>query len=167
MTKASSTLCYMPPEVLVDNPFYNTTTDCFSFGVLVIHTLCAKWPLPGPPTRVSDSDKLQALTEFERRKRYVLLIGLYHPLMELIRRCLENNCKFRANSLTIVREIVDIQVSIQYIHLTMCGSMHTGPACLWLPVSKDFMQKVGCEHTPYTSPGCMGFKLAVTCVHDV
>ena len=112
MTKAPGTPCYMPPEALVHNPYYHTTIDCFSFGVLMIHTLSAKWPLPGPATKASNSGTLLLVTEFDRREKYVSQIGLNHPLMELIHRCLKNNWKSRPSSLTIVQEIVDIQVSI-------------------------------------------------------
>ena len=111
MTKAPGTPCYMPPEALVDNPHYDTTIDCFSFGVLMIHTLSAKWPLPGVPNKVGDSGTLLPVTEFDRRGVYALQIGLDHPLMGLIRRCLQNYSKYRPNSSTIVQEVVDIQVS--------------------------------------------------------
>jgi len=114
MTKAPGTPCYMPPEALVDSPHYDTTIDCFSFGVLMIHTLSAKWPLPDLPTKVDDSGTLVPVTEFDRRGVYALQIGLNHPLMGLIRRCLQNNSNYRPNSSTILQEIVDIQVN------TMC-----------------------------------------------
>ena len=114
MTKAPGTPCYMPPEALVDSPHYDTTIDCFSFGVLMIHTLSAKWPVPDLPNKVDDSGTLVPVTEFDRRGVNVLQIGLDHPLMELIRRCLQNNSNYRPNSSTILQEIVDIQVS------TMC-----------------------------------------------
>ena len=114
MTKAPGTPSYMPPEALVDNPHYDTTIDCFSFGVLMIHTLSAQWPEPGVPNKVDNSGTLKPVTEFDRREAYVSQIGLDNPLMGLIRRCLQNDCKYRPNSSTILQEIVGIQVS------TMC-----------------------------------------------
>ena len=40
MTTVPGTTIYMPPEALVDFPRYNTAIDTFSFGVLMVHTVC-------------------------------------------------------------------------------------------------------------------------------
>ena len=43
------TLCYMAPEACVEGSKPSTAMDCFSFGILMIHTLCAKCPMPDCP----------------------------------------------------------------------------------------------------------------------
>ena len=45
--QAPGTPCYMPPEALSAKPKYNTKLDVYSYGVLIIHTLCGRWPFPG------------------------------------------------------------------------------------------------------------------------
>ena len=41
-TKAPGTPCYMPPEALTTKPKYTTKIDVYSYGVLIIHTLCGR-----------------------------------------------------------------------------------------------------------------------------
>ena len=46
MTQVPGTPAYMPPEVMVANPKYDTSIDEFSYGILMIHILCGNWPDP-------------------------------------------------------------------------------------------------------------------------
>ena len=39
MTQNPGTAAYMPPEVMIANPKYNTSIDVFSYGILMIHVL--------------------------------------------------------------------------------------------------------------------------------
>ena len=115
-TRAPGTQCYMPPEALVDRPHYDTTIDVFSYGVLIIHILCSDWPLPSAPTKIDPTcpDAVLPVTEFERRKRYITKIGLDHPAVPLIRKCIHNSSANRPNINTVTRLIMDLQVL--YIH---------------------------------------------------
>ena len=44
--KVPTMSAYLPPEAQVEKPQYTTATDSFSFGVLMIHTLCEEGPAP-------------------------------------------------------------------------------------------------------------------------
>ncbi|XP_064384117.1 uncharacterized protein LOC135333128 [Halichondria panicea] len=44
MTEVPGTPAYMPPEVMVANPHYDTSIDQFSFGILMIQAFTATWP---------------------------------------------------------------------------------------------------------------------------
>ena len=105
MTQNPGTLTYMPPEVMVDNPCYNTGIDRFSYGVLMIQILCGKPPRPhDPPTR-SVSGRLIALSEAERRQRYLQEVGHDHPLMNLILKCIDNDPRSRPSAKDIVQQL--------------------------------------------------------------
>ena len=111
-TKAPGTLCYMPPEALVDNPKYDSTIDIFSFGVLMIHILCAQWPFPDVATKVDphNPQRLIPVTEFERRMKYLEGIGLKHPLMDLISKCLHNNPANRPAAPSMTKMLQEVVV---------------------------------------------------------
>ena len=91
-TKVPGTPCYMPPEALAAKPKYTSKIDVYSYGVLIIHTLCGRWPFPGdafcPDAR--NPDAIIPVSEVERRAEYLREIGNDHPLMAMIRQCLSN-----------------------------------------------------------------------------
>ena len=91
-TKAPGTPCYMPPEALTAKPKYTTKIDVYSYGVLIIHTLCGRWPFPEDVFRPDpqNPDAIIPASEVERRAEYLQEIGNDHPLMGLIRQCLSN-----------------------------------------------------------------------------
>ena len=105
MTQTPGTPAYMPPEVMVAHPKYDTTIDCFSFGILVIHSLSGEWPEPqiGPNRIDPVTNKLIPVSEAERREKFLKGIGQEHPLMELILKCVDNNPRSRPH----VTEIMD------------------------------------------------------------
>ena len=107
MTQTPGTPTYMPPEVMVSNPIYDTSVDEFSYGILMIHVLTGRWPEPqiGPNRTDPTSDKLIPVTEAERRETYLQAIGNDHPLMNLIHKCINNNPKHRPHSSEIVEEL--------------------------------------------------------------
>ena len=108
MTKAPGTPAYMPPEALADAPKYTTSIDVFSFGVLMLHTLCGEWPMPDPATKVDhkNPDRIVAVTEFERRKRFIDKIDHKHSLMTQIEPCLRNNPKSRPDVTNLLETLV-------------------------------------------------------------
>ena len=91
-TKVPGTPCYMPPEALMAKPKYTSKIDIYSYGVLIIHTLCGRWPFPEDVFRPDprNPDAVIPVSEVERRAEYLQEIGNDHPLMGLIRQCLSN-----------------------------------------------------------------------------
>ena len=92
-TKAPGTPCYMPPEALTTKPKYTTKIDIYSYGVLIIHTLCGRWPFPEGVFRPDpqNPDKMIPISEVERRAGYLQEISNDHPLMAVIHQCLSND----------------------------------------------------------------------------
>ena len=91
-TKAPGTPCYMPPEALAAKPKYTSKIDIYSYGVLIIHTLCGRWPFPEDAFRPDprNPDAIIPVSEVERRAEYLKENGDDHPLMGLIHQCLSN-----------------------------------------------------------------------------
>ena len=104
MTKCPGTLSYMPPEALRERPSYDAKLDCFSVGVMILHVLCGRWPYPSEPTRVHPGkrNKVIGLTEAERREEYFQQVRGDHPLVQLIRGCLDNNPSRRPDAIRIL-----------------------------------------------------------------
>ena len=118
MTQTPGTPAYMPPEVMVANPKYDTSIDIFSFGVMIIHVLSGQWPEPqiGPNKIDPETERLVPVSEAERRETFLDSIGHDHPLMNLIIKCIDNNNKHRpsaSNAVTCLTEMVS-QLSAQF-----------------------------------------------------
>ena len=108
MTRTPGTPAYMPPEAMGENPSYDTSIDEFSYGILMIHVLSGKWPLPLREPNPENQDELLPVTEAERRDTYLRDIGNAHPLMDLIRRCVHNDPVRRVRATEIVQRMDDM-----------------------------------------------------------
>lgn len=106
LTRAPGTPTYMPPEVMVDDPHYNTSIDTFSYGILMIQLFCGRLPSPKvAPTRKGSDGMLVAVSEAERRQSYLTEVGQDHPLMNLILKCIDNDPKQRPSAREIVEDL--------------------------------------------------------------
>ena len=108
MTKAPGASIYMPPEALEDESRYDMTIDIFSLGVVAIFTLTQQFPkkLLAPVYR--DENRRQVIrNELERRGEYMQLIYCQlrhdHPLVEMIKQCLESYPEDRPKIHQVVR----------------------------------------------------------------
>ena len=110
MTQTPGTPAYMPPEVMVANPKYDTSIDVFSFGVMIIHTLSGQWPEPqiGPNKIDPKTDRLVPVSEAERRETFLDSIGSDHPLMGLVVKCIDNNPKHRPSASNAVKCLTEL-----------------------------------------------------------
>ena len=112
-TGTPGTPAFMPPEVMVDQPNYNASVDCFSYGIMMIHIFSGKWPAPQiGPTRHQD-DQLLPVTEAERRDTFLQIIGNEHPLMGLILKCIQNNPELRADANEIEMQVVRLSHELE------------------------------------------------------
>ena len=111
MTTTPGTPAYMPPEAMRANSRYDARMDEFSYGILMIHILCGKWPLPVCEAARPDPwnpDQLIPVSEADRREDYLQDIGNTHPLMDLILRCVSNNPVRRARAAEIIQRMADM-----------------------------------------------------------
>ena len=94
LTRVPGCADFMPPEALDSTPKYSVSLDIFSYGGIVLHVINQEWPSPESPVRrcTRGKDKLIALTEVERRKKYLdKMKDGTEILIPLVKACLENN----------------------------------------------------------------------------
>ena len=94
LTTAPGTLHFMPPEALEeDDPVYGTPVDVFSFGGVALHLFSEEWPTPsGPKKRDPITNKLVALSEAQRRQRYLDTMTVEGTaLKEMVMKCLDDD----------------------------------------------------------------------------
>ena len=103
MTQTPGTPAYMPPEVMVASPKYDTSVDEFSYGIMMIHMFSGRWPEPQVgQIRTKPDGRMTPVSEAERREVFLRAIGNDHPLMDLILKCIHNYPKSRAHASEIV-----------------------------------------------------------------
>ena len=109
MTETPGTPAYMPPEVMVANPIYDTSVDEFSFGILMIHVFSGKWPEPQCSQILIERSKMIPVSEAQRRDVFLQVIGCNHPLMELILKCISNDPQQRVHVDVILKRLETVQ----------------------------------------------------------
>ena len=103
MTQTPGTPAYMPPEVMVANPKYDTSVDEFSYGIMMIHIFSGQWPEPQVGQICAETGgRMIPVSEAERREVFLRAIGNDHPLMDLILKCIDNYARARAHASEIV-----------------------------------------------------------------
>ena len=109
-TQAPGTPCYMPPEALMARPTYTSKIDSYSYGVMIIHVLCGRWPFPADAfcPDPKNPDGLVPVSEVDRRAEYLRDISKTHPLVGLIHQCLSNFPKRRPEASEFLRQITDV-----------------------------------------------------------
>ena len=109
MTQTPGTPAYMPPEVMIANPKYDTSVDEFSYGIMMIHMFSGRWPEPQVgPIRAEPGGRMIPVSEAERREVFLRAIGNDHPLMDLICKCIDNYVQSRAHTNEIVERLADM-----------------------------------------------------------
>ena len=109
MTQTPGTPAYMPPEVMIANPKYDTSVDEFSYGIMMIHMFSGRWPEPQVgPIRAEPGGRMIPVSEAERREVFLRAIGNDHPLMDLIRKCIDNYVQSRAHASEIVEQLAQM-----------------------------------------------------------
>ena len=96
-SRCPGTKLYMPPNATASNPEYGTDIDCFSFGVLLVHTLNGECPKL-PEFFQSDSQQIEFLLQY---------INKEHPLMPLAKQCLSLDQTNRPTASAILNSICE------------------------------------------------------------
>ena len=112
LTTAPGTLHFMPPETLdEENPVYGTPVDVFSFAVIAVHLFSEEWPSPAPAVKQDTKTKaLIALSEKERRQRYLDKMTVDAMLKKLVENCLENDPNDRPAMEVVCEKIEKLKV---------------------------------------------------------
>lgn len=107
MTQAPSIAAYMPPEASTTSTC-NCSLDVFSFGALIVHLVAQQWPTPSSAISAKTGNML---SELERRKSHLDLVGEDHCLYKLITECLQNDPTRRPTVSSIVSSLSSLQSS--------------------------------------------------------
>jgi len=99
---------FMPPEALKDPPHFTVAVDVFSFGCVTIHLFSGQWP---SPARAADGGKI---SEFQRREKWISMMGDSHWLIPIIKLCLEGDVDKRPTSNEL---LYLLQRPIKYVSL--------------------------------------------------
>ena len=88
-------------------PKYTSKIDIYSYGVLIIHTLCGRWPFPEDVFRPNPQNPgaVIPISEIECRAEYLQEIGNDHPLIGLIHQCLSNMPANRPEAPTLLERV--------------------------------------------------------------
>ena len=107
------TYAYISPEFFTRPPAITAKTDNFCFGVLMLHTVTHKYPIPKAPAS-SVGGNVIVLTELQRRFHYFSDFTLEerHSLEDLISQCLEQHQESRPTSSTILDKLSEVKESI-------------------------------------------------------
>ena len=109
LTQTPGTPAYMPPEVMVANPKYDTSIDEFSYGIMMIHMFSGQWPAPQVGQIRTELDgRMTPVSEAERREVFIRAIENDHPLMDLILNCIHNHPQRRAHASEIVGRLAEM-----------------------------------------------------------
>ena len=110
----------MPPETLEEeDPVYGTPVDVFSFAGVALHLFSEEWPAPTSQVKKDPiTKKLVALTEVERRQRYLdKMTGGASVLRGMVESCLENDPADRPSIKNVSEIIKSLKVcTISYCH---------------------------------------------------
>ena len=94
----SSQHYYLPPEVTGHSKRFDRKVDVFSFGIVMLHTLTGRQPIPKETSERCDSEEgspppsstNRAPSQAEVRQDYINDLGTYHPMTDTILHCLRN-----------------------------------------------------------------------------
>ena len=102
----------------MDRPTYTSKIDSYSYGVMIIHVLCGRWPFPAGAFRPDpqNPEVMLPVLELDRRAQHLRDISQDHPLMGLIRQCLSNAPRCRPEASAILHQITTIASRVPETH---------------------------------------------------
>lgn len=96
---------YLPPEVFQDVRSYVAGSDIFSFGVLTLEVVTQKPPRPLRNLKIP---------ELQRRKSDLSLVPEGSALLDIIHKCIKDQCSERPSAQELLGELMTIKKSLQY-----------------------------------------------------
>lgn len=104
-----SSLCYLAPEAYASTPQtasdLTTSSDVFSFGVLILHVLTGRLPIPDVGICLDSDGSSTSVSEVEYRHDYISELREEHPLREMVFQCLSNSPVFRPHITTVLQKV--------------------------------------------------------------
>ncbi len=89
LTMTPGTLGYMPPEVLAENPEYNSALDVFSYGVLLLYVLLQVYP-QHYDNLITPDGLIRKESHIQKRSKWINKLSSDDPFLPLICDCLQD-----------------------------------------------------------------------------
>ena len=104
-----SSLCYLAPEAYTHQMTSELTTssDVFSYGILILHVLTGHLPIPdvGISISLESEGSCTSISEVEYRHDYISELREEHPLREIVLQCLSNSPSLRPHISTVLQRV--------------------------------------------------------------
>lgn len=102
-----SSICYLPPEAycLQSTSELSIGSDVFSYGVLLLHVLTGRLPIPNVSVSIGSDGSSTSISEAEFRHEYISELREEHPLREIILQCLSNSPFLRPHITTVLQRV--------------------------------------------------------------
>ena len=102
-----SSICYLPPEAycLQSTSELSIGSDVFSYGVLVLHVLTGRLPIPNISISIGSDGSSTSISEAEFRHEYISELSEEHPLREVVLQCLSNSPFLRPHITTVLQRV--------------------------------------------------------------
>ena len=102
-----SSLCYVAPEayMLQTTSELTTGSDVFSYGILILHVLCGRLPIPDICVSLESEGSCSSISEAEFRHDYISELREEHPLREMVFQCLSNSPSLRPHITTVLQRV--------------------------------------------------------------
>lgn len=102
-----SSLCYLAPEAYTfqSSSELNIDSDMFSYGILVLHVLTGRLPIPDVSISLGSVGSSTSISEAEFRQDYISELSEDHPLREVVLQCLSNRPAYRPHITTVLQRV--------------------------------------------------------------
>ena len=116
-TRQPGTVVYMPPEALINKPYFTDKGDIFSLGVLMLQVTTQEPPSCGFVI-------VKGQQEVKRRAADLARVPTSHPLRPLILQCLQDNPVKRPSCNEVWKALCSFQVSTISINSNVLSHHH-------------------------------------------
>ena len=111
LTPVPGNACFMPPEAKGGtNLHYDTSFDIYSYGIIIIHIYSGKWPVLEECESSEKPMYYYYVWGFED-KRYEKVrqsIGSDHPVVDIIKRCIERAPQKRPKAKDLIEQTAEL-----------------------------------------------------------
>lgn len=104
------TVAHLPPELLCDNPQYDTHLDVFLFGQLALHIANQQFPDVNDDVMDTELNLAFHFKELLKRKRWIDMLPLNHCLRGVILKCLQDQPTQRLTTYQLYCTVKDLSL---------------------------------------------------------
>ena len=117
-TVYDSSRYYLPPEF---SSLMDTKGDIFSYGILMLHVLSGRLPVPNCIINTTGSC---SVTEADLRQEYLSELGDKHPLIDLILQCIDGSPSSRPRIVSILQKVSQLASKFQPLYANSLEMLH-------------------------------------------